>query len=196
MWRSLPRRAPAAAGGTGLLLAASTRWPAEAPGEEGGLMLLRLIALTGAVGLAFLLDDPARHTTATTPLGRPLRAGLRLAMAVPLAALWWTAVLFAVPASARPPLGPVTLEAAATAVAAVALASAAIRFSDRAEVGKGTALCLGAAAVLTALVPARWGLLALPGQPWWEETQTRWAAVLAVMLASAALCTPEPLRRR
>ncbi|RZU14890.1 hypothetical protein EV567_3872 [Streptomyces sp. BK239] len=159
-------------------------------------MLLRLVALTGALGLAFLLDDPARHTTATTPLGRPLRAGLRLAMAVPLAALWWTAVLLAVPASSRPPLGPVTLEAAATAVAAVALASAAIRFSDRAEVGKGTALLLGAAAVLTALVPARWGLLTLPGQPWWEEAQMRWAAVLAVMLASAALCTPEPLRRR
>ncbi|MEU0677288.1 ABC transporter [Streptomyces sp. NPDC006172] len=174
----------------------STRWPAEAPGEEGGLMLLRLIALTGAVGLAFLLDDPARHTTATTPLGRPLRAGLRLALAVPLVALWWAAVLLVVPESARPPLGPVTLEAAATAVAAVALASAAVRFSDRAEVGKGAALWLVGAAVLTVLVPARWGLSTLPGQPWWEETQLRWAAVLAVTLAATALCTPEPLRRR
>ncbi|MFF3846002.1 ABC transporter [Streptomyces sp. NPDC002328] len=196
VWRSLPWRALAAAGGTGLLLAASTRLPGEAWGEEAGLMLLRLIALTGAVGLAFLLDDPARHTTATTPLGRPVRAGLRLAMAAPLAALWWTTALLLLPAETRPPLGPVTLEAAATATAATALAAATIRFSNGAEVGKGTALWLGAAAVAAVLVPARWGLLTLPGEPWWEETQTRWAVVLGVTAASTLLCTPEPLRRR
>ncbi|WP_454317638.1 ABC transporter [Streptomyces phaeoluteigriseus] len=196
MWRSLPWRALTAGGVLGLLCAASTRLPEQAPGAEAGLTVLRVTALTGGVGLAFLLDDPARHTTAASPLGRPYRAGLRLAMAAPLVALWWTAALLLLPGPARPALGPVTLEALATAAFAIALATAAVRFTDGAEVGKPAATCLGAAAAVAVLVPARWGLLTLPADRWWEATHGRWAVLLAVTLASTALCTPEPLRRR
>lgn len=195
VWRSLPWAALTATAGPGLLLAASTRLPDQAPGTAWGLVVLRLTTLAGGVGLAFLLDDPARHTTAASPLGRPLRAGLRLAMAVPLMVLWWTAVLLVLPGPTRPPLGPVTLEALATAACAIALATAAVRFTDGAEVGKGTAARLGALAAVAVLVPARWGLLTLPGDRWWEETHVRWAVLLALTLVSTALCTPEPLRR-
>ncbi|MFF8972503.1 ABC transporter [Streptomyces sp. NPDC014995] len=184
------------AGGLGLALAGAVRLVGRAPGEELGAVLLRFVALSGALGLAFLLDDPARHTTATTPLGRSLRAGLRLALVVPLVALWWTAALLLIPEPNRPPLGPATLEAAAMAAAALALASAAVRFTDTAEVGKGTAIRLGAAALVVVLVPERWGLSAVPGEPWWEATQVRWAVVLGATVAATALCTPEPLRRR
>ncbi|WP_289782121.1 ABC transporter [Streptomyces phaeoluteigriseus] len=196
VWRSLPWAALTAGGGLGLLFAASTRLPDQAPGEELGLTVLRVTALTGGVGLAFLLDDPARHTTVASPLGRPYRAGLRLAMAAPLLALWWMAALILLPGPTRPPLVPVTLEALATATFAIALATAAVRFTDGAEVGKRAAAWLGAAAAVAVLVPARWGLLTLPADRWWEETHVRWALVLAVTLASTALCTPEPLRRR
>ncbi|MFD7134204.1 ABC transporter [Streptomyces sp. NPDC059894] len=196
VWRTLPWRALAVAGGLGLLPAVVVRLRGQAPGEEPGLVLLRLVALSGALGLAFLLDDPARRTTGTTPLGRPLRAGLRLALAVPLVALWWTTVLLLIPASARPPLGPATVQAAATAASALALATVAVRFTSAAEVGRRTAIRLGTAAALVALVPARWGLSATPGEPWWEATQLRWALLLAVALATTAACTPEPLRRR
>ncbi|MFH9860117.1 ABC transporter [Streptomyces sp. NPDC017202] len=195
VWRSLPWAALTATAGSGLLLAASTRLPDQAPGPAWGLVVLRLTALTGGVGLAFLLDDPARHTTAASPLGRPLRAGLRLAMAVPLMVLWWAAVLLVLPGPTRPPLGPVTLEALATAACAIALATAAVRFTHAAEVGKGTVARLGALAAVAVLVPARWGLLTLPGHRWWEETHVRWAVLLALTLVSTALCTPEPLRR-
>ncbi|MEV4227632.1 ABC transporter [Streptomyces bobili] len=196
VWRSLPWVALTAAGGLGLLFAASTRLPDQTPGAEVGLTVLRVTALSGGVGLAFLLDDPARHTTAASPLGRPYRAGLRLAMATPLLALWWTAVLLLLPGPTRPPLGPVTLEALATAAFAIALATATVRFTDGAEVGKRAAISLGAAAALAVLVPARWGLLTLPADRWWEETHVRWAVLLAVTLTSTALCVPEPLRRR
>ncbi|MFJ9717719.1 ABC transporter [Streptomyces sp. NPDC101213] len=195
VWRSLPWAALTATAGSGLLFAASTRLPDQAPGADWGLVVLRLTALTGGVGLAFLLDDPARHTTAASPLGRPLRAGLRLAMVLPLTALWWTAVLLALPGPTRPPLGPVTLEALATAASALALAAAAVRFTDGARVGKRTAARLGALAAVAVLVPARWGLLTLPGDRWWEETHVRWAVLLVLTLVSTALCTPEPLRR-
>ncbi|WP_199844617.1 ABC transporter [Streptomyces sp. DSM 15324] len=193
VWRTLPRRALTIAGAVGLLLAASTRLPDHAPGAEPGLAVLRLTALSGALGLAFLLDDPARNTSATTPVARPLRTVLRLAMVLPLTALWWTTALLLVPSPTRPPLLPVTLQAAATTAAALALATLAVRFSDSPEVGRSTAICLLTASAVAVLTPNRWGLLATPSDPWWEPTQLRWASVLAVTLAVCALWTREPL---
>ncbi|KUN80261.1 ABC transporter [Streptomyces griseoruber] len=193
VWRTLPRRALTIAGAVGLLLAASTRLPDHAPGAGPGLFVLRLTALSGALGLAFLLDDPARNTSATTPVARPLRTVLRLAMALPLTALWWTTALLLVPSPTRPPLLPVTLQAAATTAAALALATVAVRFTDSPEVGRSTAICLLTGAAVAVLTPNRWGLLATPADPWWEPTQLRWAAVLGVTLAVCALWTPEPL---
>ncbi|MEU1517894.1 ABC transporter [Streptomyces sp. NPDC005811] len=193
VWRTLPRRALTIAGAVGLLFAASTRLPDHAPGTEQGLFVLRLTALSGALGLAFLLDDPARNTSATTPVARPLRTVLRLAMVLPLTALWWTAALLLVPSPTRPPLLPVTLQAAATTAAALALATLAVRFSDSPEVGRRTATYLLTASAVALLTPNRWGLLATPSDPWWEPTQLRWAAVLGVTLTICALWTREPL---
>ncbi|WP_460073774.1 ABC transporter [Streptomyces sp. YKOK-I1] len=193
VWRTLPRRALTIAGAVGLLLAASTRLPDHAPGTEPGLFVLRLTALSGALGLAFLLDDPARNTSATTPVARPLRTVLRLAMALPLTALWWTTALLLVPSPTRPPLLPVTLQAAATTAAALALATLAVHFTDSPQVGRSTAISLVTASAVAVLTPDRWGLLATPSDPWWEPAQLRWAAVLGVTLAICALWTREPL---
>ncbi|MCX4763161.1 ABC transporter [Streptomyces sp. NBC_01275] len=194
MWRSLPWRALAGAGALGLLLAGTTRLPDRAPGDGLGWFVLRLTALAGALGLAFLLDDPARNTSATTPFARPARTVLRLVLITPLTVLWWTAAVLLIPAPTRPPLGPATLEAAAMAALALALATTAVRFTDTAETGRGTATWLTIAAAVTVLVPERWGLLGLPGEPYWVATQVRWAAVLGVTAALSALWTPEPLR--
>ncbi|WP_307060299.1 ABC transporter [Streptomyces achromogenes] len=196
VWRSLPWRALIAAGGLSLLLASTARLPDRAPDPELGRLVLRLTALAGALGLAFLLDDPARRTTAATPVGRAFRAALRMALAAPLVALWWTAALLLVPAPSRPELTPATVEAAATACAALALATLAVRFTETAEVGRGAAVRLGVAAGVTLLVPDRWGLLGTPADPWWQATQLRWVAVLALTLALCATGTREPLRRR
>ncbi|WP_306956040.1 ABC transporter [Streptomyces sp. B4I13] len=196
VWRSLPWRALIAAGGLSLLLASTARLPDRAPDPELGRLVLRLTALAGALGLAFLLDDPARRTTAATPVGRAYRAALRMALAAPLAALWWTAALLLVPAPSLPGLTPATVEAAATACAALALATLAVRFTETAEVGRGAAVRLGVAAGVTLLVPDRWGLLGTPADPWWQATQLRWAAVLALTLTLCATGTREPLRRR
>jgi len=196
VWRSLPWRALIAAGGLGLLMASTVRLPDRAPDPELGRLVLRLTALTGALGLAFLLDDPARRTTAATPVGRAFRAALRLALAAPVAALWWTAAVLLVPAPSRPALTPATVEAAATACAALALATLAVRFTEAAEVGKGAAVRLGVAAGVTLLVPDRWGLLGTPADPGWQATQLRWAAVLALTLTVCVTATREPVRRR
>ncbi|MFD1273196.1 hypothetical protein ACFQ51_19900 [Streptomyces kaempferi] len=102
VWRTLPRRALAACGGLGLLLAGIPRLLSGQPDPWLCLNLLRGAALVLGVGLAFLLDDPARHTTAPVPARRPLRSGLRMALVAPAAALWWTVALLLVPGQARP----------------------------------------------------------------------------------------------
>lgn len=196
VWRSLPWPALATTGGMGLLLAATVRLPEHAPDADLGRLVLRLTALTGALGLAFLLDDPARNTTAATPVGRAWRTVLRLALVVPLTFLWWATALLLIPAPTRPELGPATLEAAAMAGVALALATIAVRFTETAQVGRGTAIWLAVAAGLTLLVPNRWGLLGTPHDPYWVATQLRWAVVLGTTVTLSAIWTPEPVKGR
>ncbi|MFF3330195.1 ABC transporter [Streptomyces sp. NPDC002888] len=194
--RALPWRALAVAGGLGLLLAGSTRLPDRTPSPETGLAVLRIVALAGVLGLAFLLDDPARHTTTGVPVRRPVRAGLRLALVAPLAALWWTAALFLIPAGSRPPAAFLTLEALGLAACALALPAIAIRFTREAEPGRGTAFWLGIATLAVGLVPDRWGLFLAEGTPQWGPAHVRWAVLLGVAAAMWAMSLPEPLRRR
>ena len=68
--RTLPWRAVAAGGGLGLVIAGVQRFAGGEPDARAALLLLRSAILAYALGLAFLLDDPARHTTATVPVRR------------------------------------------------------------------------------------------------------------------------------
>ncbi|MFE0513751.1 ABC transporter, partial [Streptomyces sp. NPDC058964] len=70
LWRTLPWRTLGAAGTVGLLPAVLCRLLGAEPGGSYALGLLRFSALALALGAAFLLDDPARHTTAPVPAGR------------------------------------------------------------------------------------------------------------------------------
>ncbi|MGW1724761.1 ABC transporter [Streptomyces sp. NPDC002306] len=197
LWRTLPWPALAAAGGLGLLLAGIPRLLSGPADPWLCLNLLRAAALCLGLGLAFLLDDPARHTTAPVPVRRPVRSALRLALTAPVVALWWTAALLLVPGPARPPVGAVTLEAAACGMFALAAAAARVRFTDEPRPGTGVAvgLLLGGVTVPTLLLPERWALLVSVGDKHWGDAHERWALLLALATVVAVLCTPEPLRR-
>ncbi|MFJ3671916.1 ABC transporter [Streptomyces sp. NPDC090106] len=189
--RSSPWRVIGAAGAIGLLIASVPRMSGDADAFLA-LQLLRVAALAFALGLAFLLDDPARHTTATVPTRRPLRQALRLALVVPLAAVWWTGALLLVPAPVRPPVGDLTLEAAACLAFALAAAAVAVRFGGAAEPGQAVAGAVLTAAVLAPLlVPERWALLVAPQDARWDGAHDRWAAVLVAAAAVWAACGPE-----
>lgn len=189
--RTLPRRALVAAGTLGLLLAAVPRLY-DRPDTALGLTVLRTAALAFALGVAFLCDDPARHTTATVPTRRAVRGTLRVALLAPCAVLWWTAALLLVPAGARPPVGAVTLEAASLAMLALAAATAAAWLRDEPEPGRAVAGALLALTTVTALLPPeRWGLFVALGNPHWEPAHQRWAAVLAVAVLCWACCVGE-----
>lgn len=195
--RSLPRRALAAGAALGLLITAAPWLLSVSRDSWPGLTLLRAAALAFGLGLAFLLDDPARHTTAAVPIRRPVRTGLRVAFAVPLAALWWTAALLLVPENARPPVGALTLEAATVAALALAGAAVGVRCTDAAEPGIAVSaglLCGGLSAAL--LVPYRWALVVPVNDPRWDGAHDRWAAILVVAAVVGAASWAEPLRRR
>ncbi|MBC2904046.1 ABC transporter [Streptomyces sp. PSKA01] len=195
LWRTLPWRALGAAAALGLLVAGASRLPA---GFSPWLALnaLRAAALAFALGLAFLLDDPARHTTATVPTPRPVRQALRLALVAPFAALWWTAAVLLVPAEVRPPVGAVTLEAATVCALALAGAAAAIRRTDEPEPGVGVGAGLLTVAVLAPLLwPDRWELFVTVGDPEWADAHERWGVVLTVALVGCAVWAREPVRR-
>jgi len=193
--RTLPWRALAAGGATALLLAGIPRMLSGAPDPWLGLLALRGAALALALGLAFLLDDPARHITSAVPVRRPLRVGLRVALAVPGAALCWTAAVFLVPEEARPPVGALTLEAIATAVFALAAAALIIQRSTVTEPGVAVSTSLlSTAAAAFLLLPDGWALLVTPDDPRWTGTHERWAMLLVVALVVGARGCVEPLR--
>ncbi|MFI8896232.1 ABC transporter [Streptomyces paradoxus] len=193
--RTVPWATVGGSGAAGLLLAALTRTGETA--EELSLYLLRAAILAFAVGLAFLLDDPARHTTAAVPTRRPVRVALRVALAVPAVAAWWTVALLLVPPGARPPVGDITLEAGSAFVLAVAGAAAAVRFSEVARPGLPVSGGLLATAVLALLFwPGRWALFVPVEDERWAAAHDRWAVVLAGAVVLGAVCALEPLRRR
>ncbi|MFF5859963.1 ABC transporter [Streptomyces sp. NPDC012751] len=197
VWRTLPWRTLGAAGAAGLLTAGLPRLPGREGGGPLALNLLRAAALALALGLAFLLDDPARHGTAPVPTGRAARAALRVALVAPVAALWWTAVLLLVPGPVRPPAGDVTLEAGAACALAVAGAAVAVRRTDDPCPGWPVAAALLAAAVLAPLLlPDDWALFVGPRDPRWPAAHERWAWLLAAAVAVGALSLREPLPHR
>ncbi|POX52786.1 ABC transporter [Streptomyces sp. Ru71] len=195
--RALPRAPLVAGAALGLLTATLPRLLSGGPADPWlALTSLRAAAVCGALGLAFLLDDPARHTTETVPTGRALRSCLRLALIAPLAALWWAAALLLVPADARPPLPEVSLEALTLALGALALAATAIHRTPEPEPGRTAAVGLLSLTLLTALLPDRWGLFVPRDSPHWADAHDRWALLLAVAVAAWGTSIREPLRGR
>ncbi|WP_345561673.1 ABC transporter [Streptomyces plumbiresistens] len=194
--RTVPWRALGAGAVVGLLLVWLPRLADGPPDPWLVLNLLRGAALAFALGLAFLLDDPARHLTVPVTTRRWVRTGLRVAWVAPVAVLWWTAALALVPEEIRPPVGALTLEAGATAALALAAAATAVRFADEPEPGPSVAASILTTAILAGLLlPHRWALFVSPDDPRWEAAHERWAVVLAAAVLVWGLCGPEPLRR-
>ncbi|MEU1850220.1 ABC transporter [Streptomyces sp. NPDC019990] len=195
-FRTLPWGVVSAAGAAGLLIAALSRTAGEA-GEWLALPLLRAAILAFALGLVFLLDDPARHTTSTVPTPRPARIALRAALVTPAVAAWWTVALLLVPPEIRPPVADLTLEAGAAFVLAVAGAVGAVRFSESPRPGPRVAAGLLTSSLLALLLwPGRWALFVPVEDERWAVAHDRWAVVLVAAVLVGVLGAVEPVRRR
>jgi hypothetical protein len=120
-----------------------------------------------------------------------------VALVAPFAAAWWTAAVLLIPSKIRPPVGDMTLEAAAAAVLSLAAAAAALRFTAEPEPGQRVAAGFLVIALVSPLaLPNDWGMYVSPVEKPWGVGHDHWAMVLVGAVAVWAACGPEPVRRR
>lgn len=200
--RTVPWAPLAAGAALGLTMVALPAVFSQEPGLALVVTLLRVSALSGALGAAFLLDDPARHTTAAVPVPRLLRQVLRVGLVLPAAALWWVAVLGVARATLPPgrreglPLGALTVEAAALLAFALALGAGAVRWGSGLPPSALAAPGVLALVVAVAVLPERFALLVQVGHSRWAEAHQWWAGLLAAAALAHLALGLQPTGRR
>lgn len=161
--------------------------------------VLRLAALSGALGAAFVLDDPGWPTTATVPVSQVVRRMVRLLLLLPPYAAWWALVLAVARAATGTdvagavPAAGLTIEAAG--LLALALAAAAAGSVHRSAGGLPAATVLLVTVAALRLSPVGPVLFADPGASGWSAGRRVWAgvaasALLAVLYLSALADRP------
>ncbi|MGN9809592.1 hypothetical protein ACTMSW_09555 [Micromonospora sp. BQ11] len=150
--------------------------------------VLRIAALFGAVGAAFLLDDPSESSTAATPVPRPLRILLRPLVAIPALLLWWASVLLLLRRDTDPqtwqavPAAGCTLEMAALATVALAAAAHAVRRPPHTEGGTTAAPTVIVLVAAAQFAPDRYRLFPAPRDEHWITVHRWWMVILIVAL--------------
>ncbi|GAA2646579.1 hypothetical protein GCM10010399_94880 [Dactylosporangium fulvum] len=149
------------------------------------VLLLRLAALCLAVGVAFVLDDPAKPSTATTPVPAWAGGAVRATGGLIATAAGWAATVAVTLAGAQDgagealPVGDLTLEAAAAAVLALAFAVLGWARTPRGVAGTVAAPALIVAAAAATLLRQRLTLLAPVNDPaGWAAAHRRWTVLL------------------
>jgi fluoroquinolone transport system permease protein len=160
---------------------------------------LRITMTVGALGCAFLLDDPSEPSTEGVAGSLLLRRTLRVALLLPATTAWWVVALWRVQAlhPAVPlPVAALTLETVALLAVTMALAAAGSRIAPERRGGVVAAPALLAAVSAALLLPARVELYAQPGSATWTGAHQRWALLLALALAAFAAASRDPAHRR
>jgi hypothetical protein len=160
---------------------------------------LRIAMTVGALGCAFLLDDPSEPTTEGVAGSLLLRRSLRVGLLLPAAAAWWIGVVWRVRA-VHPglplPVAAFTLEAAALLGVTVALAAVGSRLAPERRGGVVAAPALLALTSAALLLPARWSLYAQPGSATWDGAHRRWALLLGLAVAVFAAASRDSVHHR
>jgi len=158
--------------------------------------LTRIAAICLALGVAFLLDDPAARSTRTVPTSRLARHGVRVALAGPVAGLWWALLLHVAGRRMPVPAAALTLEAATLLAVALAVSAVAQRRSV-----DGTTSVVAAPGVLLVVavawaLPQRVELIVRPADPGWTAAHYRWVVLLGFALAAFVWAGHEPTSGR
>lgn len=151
--------------------------------------LVRITAACGALGVAFLLDDPALRSTATVPTSRLARHAVRAGLALAVAAVGWGVALLVGSLGAKPsvsaalPRGGLSLEAAVLVAVALGLAASGLRVNPDGNAGVLAAPALTVVLAALWFIPRRVALILPPADPHWAAAHLRWAGLLAFAAA-------------
>ena len=147
--------------------------------------LTRIAALGLALGVAFLLDDPAGRSTPTVPTSRLARHLVRVALAGPAVALWWALTLVVANSGGQQlPVAALTLEAATLLAVALAVSAVAQRRSADGNTSVVAAPSVLLFAAVAFALPRPVELIVRPADPGWAASHHRWAVVLGFALAA------------
>ncbi|TQS42382.1 ABC transporter [Cryptosporangium phraense] len=158
---------------------------ATALDPESLTLQLRLATVCAAVGVVFLLDDPAKPTTVVVPVPAWVPTAVRVVFAVVASGVWWAVAVGIVLAGAEDGVGralrlPGTgLEAAAMVAVALALAVFGTGLVERGVASPVTGPALLGLFGGLALLPRGVALFVGVGDPGWGAAHDRWAVVLA-----------------
>jgi hypothetical protein len=192
----------AAAAGLGLAIVAVPAILSLRPTAAHLATLLRLAAACGALGTAFLLDDPATRSTPTVPTSRLVRHLVRAGIALPVIGAWWVVALTVVRTAVKPevvaglPRAAITLEAAALVLVALALAAAGLRLTADGAVGTFAAPALLFFLAIAWFLPHRMALILNPTDPQWTSAHRRWTVLLVAAAIGFVWASREASPRR
>ncbi|HEX4699848.1 MAG TPA: hypothetical protein VH857_10875 [Actinomycetes bacterium] len=180
---------------SGVLVGLLLWWHHDSTTAGPGVEVLQTCGLVLGVGTAFLLDDPARATTAAVPLPLSWRTALPVLVGLVLVGTLWAGVLaWAAATSATGlPWAELSLQALAWTILVLAVAASARRLGDLDEPGPGAAAATAVIALLIHQLPGRFSLT---GDPAATATVIRWAALLAVGTLGLVLAGRDPAAPR
>jgi hypothetical protein len=157
---------------------------------SSGADALQAGALTLSLALAAILDDPAAETAGATPPSLLVRRALTLALALPVVAIAWLALVW-IGAEGSSRSGALTLQLAALVLVTLALATVLPHGSQLAGPLVVLTFLTGLAAAGASTAVA-WTLAPHPGDERWIAT---WAAVSATAGLALLLASRDPARR-
>jgi len=191
--RSVRWQPTVAAAGIAALVLAVRRDHLGHPAQA--VLVLRVVALLLAVGLAFALDDRSRRTVQSVPAPAWWRAAGQVSVAlVPALAAWIAALGWVSTRTGDLPVLGLSLEAAALAAVGLALAAGLVRWRELLDPGAVAGPALLVSGLMTAQLPDRVALVVGPG-PAWAAAHLRWSALLAAAVAVLLLALRDPAAR-
>ncbi len=159
------------------------------------ILVLRVVALLLAVGVAFALDDRSRRTVQSVPSPAWWRAAGQVSVAlVPALAAWIAALGWVSTRVGDLPVVGLSLEAAALAAVGLGLAAGLGRWREVPDPGAVAGPALLVSGLIIAQLPERVALLVGPGSSW-TAAHLRWSALLAAAVAVMLLAVRDPAAR-
>jgi hypothetical protein len=174
-----------------VLAAALIAWRA---GAAPPLVLLRATSLVMVLGIVFILDDRAARLLEAVPFSWRCRFGLRMIVAVGIAAGCFAAMYAVIDPGVTGGLG-VAVEAAAVLGVALMATVAALRYWGVDEPGVVAGPVTLAFVGMLVSLPKAWPLIVDRG-PDWQPAHLRWSAVLLVTVVSLVGASRDPASRR